>query len=89
MPDTESEDVMQLEQTGRESQSFVAIAPKLQPLCFVAQAWVSNYTYFYNLFVNSFDMIYLINDAWEFAQDHEKSYLMKTKLCATLVSHPQ
>jgi len=67
MPDTESEDVMQLEQTGRGSRSFVAIAPELQPLCFVAQAWVSDYTYFYNPLLNSLDMIHLINNTWEFA----------------------
>jgi len=29
MPDTESEDIMQLEQMGRGSWSFVAIAPEL------------------------------------------------------------
>jgi len=61
MPDLE--DVIQLEEAEQGSRFFVAIGLELQPVCFVAQAWVSDYTYFRNHLLNSLDMIHLINDA--------------------------
>lgn len=89
--DTESDDigeVMRLEQTGRQSRSFLAIPQSLQGLCFVAQAWVSEYTYFKNPLLNSLDVIHLVNSVWDFAQDREKSYQKRTKTCDSLVRYP-
>jgi len=92
VPDTESDDlgeVMRLKQTGWPSRSFLTIPQYLQGLCFVAQAWVSEYTYFKNPMLNSLDVIHLVNDTWEFAQDREKYYQKRTKACNSLVSYSQ
>jgi len=88
--DTESDDVgevMWLEWTGRQSRSFIAIPQHLQALCFLAQAWVIEYTYFRNLLLNALDVIYLVNDTWNFAQDREKSYEKRTKACDSLLRY--
>ena len=76
---------MGLEQTGRQSRSFIAIDSELQGLCFVAQALVTEYTYFRNPLLCALDVIHLVNEAWEFAQDREKTYLKRTKACDSLV----
>ena len=92
IPDMESDDlreVMHLKQSGRPSQSFLVIPQSLQGLYFVAQAWVTEYTYFKNPILNSLDVIHLVNDVWEFAQDTEKAYQKRTKACNSLVSYSQ
>jgi len=92
VPDTKSDDfgkAIRLEQTGWQSQSFLAIPQSLQELCFVAQAWVSEYIYFKNSMLNSLNVIHLVNDACEFAQDREKYYQKRTKACNLLVSYSQ
>jgi len=80
---------MHLEQSGHLSRSFLAIRRSLQGLYFVAQAWVTEYIYFKNPMLNSLDVIHLVNNAWEFAQDREKAYQKRTKACNYLVSYSQ
>ena len=61
------------QKSGRETRSIAALPDKLQRICCVAQAWISNYTLFSQLLLGALDMINLVNDAWEWVQDQEKS----------------
>ena len=76
---------MRFEQTGRQSRLFIGIDSELQGLCFVAQAWVTEYKYFRNPFLSALNVIHLVNEVWEFAPDREKTYLKRTKACDSLV----
>jgi hypothetical protein len=77
--------VKSLQRVGRVTRSFSAIPDQLQRLCCVAKEWVANYTLFKNPFLSSLDVLNLIHEAWERAQDKEKSYTERTKACDALV----
>ncbi|RPB18175.1 hypothetical protein L211DRAFT_854379 [Terfezia boudieri ATCC MYA-4762] len=79
--DSDVVEIKGLPNSGRKSRSFAAIPPKLQGLCYVAQNWVMDYTFFKCPFLSALDVINLIDEAWEGAQDQEKSYLRRTKAC--------
>lgn len=61
--DTDSDvvEVMRLEQMGRPTRSFIAIDSELQVLCFVVQAYVTEYAYFRNPLLSVLDVVYLVN----------------------------
>ncbi|KAF8416583.1 hypothetical protein EV426DRAFT_578631 [Tirmania nivea] len=84
---SESDEVVvkQLLSNGKKSRSFAAILSELQSLCFIAQAWITDYTFFRLPFLSSLDVINLIHESWETAQDEKKSYLWRTKEYATLL----
>ena len=73
-------------ETGRKSRSVNAIPNHLQRLCFVAIEWVTDFTFFTKPFIGSMEVIDMINDAWDWAQDAESSYHEKTTPCGTYVS---
>jgi len=81
--------VKRLQHGGKRTSSLAAIPLKLQGLCFTAQTWITNYTFFRLPFLSSLDVINLIQEAWEWAQDQEKAYPPSTKACEPLVSHSQ
>jgi len=80
-------EVKRLQDGGKRTRSFAAIPQKLQGLCFIAQNWVTDYTFFRLPFLSSLDVINLIQEAWEEAQDQERAYPLCTKACEALVSH--
>ena len=82
-------EVKRLQDGGKRTRSFAAIPQKLQGLCFIAQKWVTDYTFFRLSFLSSLDVINLIQEAWEWAQDQERAYPPRTKACEALVSHVQ
>jgi len=75
MDDEEDEsdvvEVKRLQDRGKRIRSFAAILQKLQGLCFITQNWVTDYTFFRLPFLSSLDVINLIQEAWEWAQDQE------------------
>ncbi|KAF8415069.1 hypothetical protein EV426DRAFT_701826 [Tirmania nivea] len=71
--------IKQLLSNSKKSQSFAAIPSELQSLCFITQAWITDYTFFRLPFLSSLDVINLIHESWKIAQDEEKSYLWRTK----------
>ena len=73
------------EKSGRESRTFTALPNKLQRICFIAQACISNYTLFGQPLLGAFDVINRVNDTWEWAQDQEKSYKNPTRPCDSFV----
>jgi len=77
--------VKSLQHVGKVTRSFTAIPDKLQRLCYVVKEWVADYTLFNNPFLSSLDILNLIHEAWERAEDKENNYQERTKACDTLV----
>jgi len=82
-------EVKRLQDRGKRILSFAVIPQKLQALCFIAQNWVTDYTFLRLPFLSSLHMINLIHEAWECAQDQEKAYPPRTKACKALVCQSQ
>jgi len=74
-----------LQHVGNKTHSFTSIPDKLQRLCYVAKEWVVDYMVFNNPFLNSLEILNLIHEAWERAENTEKNYQERTKACDTLV----
>ena len=68
------------------SQSFGRVAPNVQSLVHAAQKYMSEYTLFTNPFLSSTDVLHLLREAWNFAQDQETRYEEASKESMTLVS---
>jgi len=68
------------------SRSFGGVAPNVQALVYAAQMYVSEYTLFTNPFLSSTDVLHLLREAWNFAQDQETRYEEASKESITLVS---
>jgi len=66
--------VKSLQHVGNKTRSFTSILDKLQCLCYVAKEWVTDYTLFNNPFLSSLEILNLIHEAWERAEDMEKNY---------------
>ena len=62
------------------------MGPKLQAIIQVAQKYMSDYTLFTNPFLAALDILYLIEEAWEFAQDSQQKYEEINKDSKVLVS---
>ncbi|RPB25704.1 hypothetical protein L211DRAFT_848029 [Terfezia boudieri ATCC MYA-4762] len=76
-------EIKQLQHSGRKTRSFASIPHKLQGLCYLAQTFITDYTFFKLPFLSALDIINLVDEAWDWAQEHEKSYLKRTKACPT------
>ncbi|RPB19005.1 hypothetical protein L211DRAFT_853566 [Terfezia boudieri ATCC MYA-4762] len=79
-------EIKQLQHNGRKTRSFASIPHKLQGLCYLAQTFITDYTFFKLPFLSALDIINLVNEAWDWAQEHEKSYLKRTKACEAFIS---
>jgi len=82
-------EVKRFQDGGKRTKSFAAIPQKLQGLCVISQNWVTDYTFFRLPFLSSLDVMNLIQEVWEWAQDQEKAYPPRTKACEALVSLSQ
>jgi len=72
---------------GNKTRSFTSIPDKLQRLCYVAKEWVADYTLFNNPFLSSLEILNLIHEGWERADDTEKNYQERTKACDALIGY--
>jgi len=68
-----------------KTRSFTSIPDKVQCLGYVAKEWVSDYTLLHNPFLSSLEILNLIKEAWERAEDVQMNYQERTKACDTLV----
>ena len=78
--------VKQLTTSKRKTRSFASVPDELQGLCYIAHTWVTDFTLFGNPFLNAMDMINMVHQAWEFAQDTEQNWAKRTDECGTMVN---
>jgi hypothetical protein len=72
-------------QTDR-SRALSTIPDKLQGLVRRAQADITHYTLFRMPFLSPVEILFLLSDSWERAQDAERRFELKTKAVDTYVS---
>jgi len=85
-PESDDEEIKRPQNRILRMRSFGAVGPKLQAIIQVAQKYVSDYTLFTNPFLTALDILHLVDEAWEFAQDSQQKYEEINKDSKALVS---
>jgi len=85
-PESDDEEIERAQNRTLRMSSFGAVRPKLQAIVQVAQKCVSDYMLFTNPFLAALDILYLVDEPWEFAQDSQQKYEEKNKDSKALVS---
>ncbi|RPB18951.1 hypothetical protein L211DRAFT_899492 [Terfezia boudieri ATCC MYA-4762] len=67
-------EIKQLQHSSWKTRLFASILHKLQGLCYLAQTFITNYTFFKLPFLSILDIINLVDEVWDWAQEHEKNH---------------
>jgi len=85
-PESDDEEIERPQNRTLRTRSLGAVGLKLQAIVQVVQKYVSDYTLFTNPFLAALDILHLIDEAWEFAQDSQQKYEKIKKDSKALVS---